>query len=80
MASDGFWCLLLASNCIQLLPTGSDGFRRLFRLLPSARSIWAMWLQLEPTEGVYDFSSLHANVAEAAARGWKVLLIASDGL
>ena len=37
-------------------------------------AMWAMWKQLEPAEGVYNFAPIHANVAEAARRGWKVEL------
>ena len=53
-----------------VLPEAS---RMPFRSTP-VYSIWATWLQLEPSEGVYDFAPLHANVAEAARRGWKVCL------
>jgi len=53
-----------------VLPEAS---RMLFRSTP-VYSIWATWLQLEPTEGTYNFAPLHANVAEAARRGWKVCL------
>ena len=44
-----------------------------FRSTP-VYSIWATWLQLEPSEGTYNFAPLHANVAEARRRGWKVEL------
>jgi hypothetical protein len=53
-----------------VLPEASQ---MLFRSTP-VYSIWATWLQLEPTEGTYNFAPLHANVAEAARRGWKVCL------
>jgi hypothetical protein len=54
----------------RVLPRASE---MSFRSTP-VYSIWATWLQLEPTEGTYNFAPLHANVAEARRRGWKVEL------
>jgi hypothetical protein len=43
--------------------------------------IGGLWQNLEPTEGVYDWSSADSQLAQAAAHGKKVLLgITSGGL
>lgn len=56
-------------------PPGGPGAAGLPRLQFKANalfSIWVAWKQFEPTEGMYDFSALTANIVDAEEKGWLV--------
>ena len=55
-------------------PTIASQLPRLAFRANSVFCMWLQWRQIEPTQGMYDFSSLDANFGAAVSAGWLVAL------